>query len=92
MRETGENLTISDMKYSDKPGAYKKAKITLTDVNGRKLTSKDYEITEWEAVSERPPAGSIVTVRLSAKPKDKKGSGCYEGSVTGSFRIVGEGV
>lgn len=80
-------LSISDMKYSSKPDAYKKAKIVLTDQNGKKLSTKDYQISEWFATCSRPASGEYVSVTLSARSKAEKGSGAYTGSITGSFVI-----
>ncbi|MBO5474316.1 MAG: right-handed parallel beta-helix repeat-containing protein [Lachnospiraceae bacterium] len=79
-------LSVQDKPYSTKQNAWKSA-VTVTDVNGKKLSAgKDYEKTPAYTYADmdngQPPrAGTVITVTV-------KGLGLYEGSViTGTYRI-----
>ena len=84
-------ISVPDKAYSAKANAWK-SKVTVQDVNGKKLTAgtdydnaityKYYDETGrlTDAGSSSPKAGSIIYVTI-------KGKGNYTGSVTGSYRI-----
>ncbi|MDE6749278.1 MAG: Ig-like domain-containing protein, partial [Lachnospiraceae bacterium] len=79
------SISIPDKPYSTKQNAWKST-VTIKDVNGKKLAAgTDYvkELTyEYENMeSGQPPQkGSTVTVTA-------QGTGCYEKTLTGTYRI-----
>lgn len=78
-------ILVQDVPYSTKPDAWKSTKITIKDVNGKKLTAgTDYsKEIDYEVVggSTTPGEGSTINVTV-------QGAGAYEGSsVTGSYKI-----
>ncbi|MDE6662621.1 MAG: right-handed parallel beta-helix repeat-containing protein, partial [Lachnospiraceae bacterium] len=78
-------MLVPDMPASTKPDAWKSKKITIKDVNGKKLTAGtdyskeiDYKVAGG---SSTPGVGSIVSVKV-------QGAGAYKGtSITGSYKI-----
>ena len=60
-------VLIDDIAYSPKSNAYKKAKITVTDVNGTKLAlNSDYVITGFDAESNIPLSSQEILALLQA--------------------------
>lgn len=78
-------MLVSDMPVSTKADAWKSTKITIKDVNGKKLAAGtdyskeiDYKVTDG---SSTPGEGSTVSVTV-------QGAGAYEGtSIKGSYKI-----
>ena len=84
-------LTVADKAYNKKANAYKSTKITFTDGNYRDMklkAGKDYTITVDEILDNTsgdpyvPAPKSVVKVKIT-------GTGAnFEGTVTGSYRII----
>lgn len=78
-------MLVPDMPVSTKPDAWKSKKITIKDVNGKKLTAGtdyskeiDYKVAGG---SSTPGVGSIVNVTV-------QGAGAYKDTfITGSYKI-----
>ena len=84
-------LTVADKAYNKKANAYKSTKITFTDGNYRDMklkAGKDYTITvdgildNTSGSDDVPAPKSVVKVKIT-------GTGAnFEGTVTGSYRII----
>lgn len=75
---------VDDFAYSARTNAYQKNTVTIYDKNGKALTpGTDYRIFagDWEAESDTPAVGSIVTVFV-------EGEGFYDGRMQLSFNVV----
>lgn len=75
-------ISIPDKPYSDKPNKWKST-VTIKDVNGKKLTAgKDYDkaFVYSHTQEQSPQRDTTVTVTVT-------GLGCYEKTITGTYRI-----
>ncbi len=84
-RQSIRELTpvVDDFVYSSKPEEYKKNKITIYDKNGKALKAgKDYSLSEWDAPSPAPYAGSVVTVVATGQ------GDYYDGTMLLSFTVT----
>ena len=78
------HLVIDDVNHSKKAGNYRKVKIKIYDLNGRKLKkNKDFKIPKdgWLPENETPAANSTVNVYIA-------GTGLYQGGINASFRVI----
>ncbi len=78
------HLVIDDVNHSKKAGKYKKVKISVYDLNGKKLKkNKDFYVPKdgWLPENETPAINSTVNVEI-------KGKGMYNGSINASFRVI----
>ncbi len=82
------NLTIPDKQYNARPNTWK-ANVTVTDTNGKRLAARTdyirdieyhYDGMDPENPNAVPPVGTTVTVKVT-------GTGFYEGTLTGTYRI-----
>lgn len=77
-------VTVPDMAYSDRPDAWK-SKVTIKDINGKALSTKDYEIVSYTnskgvEITSSPAVKDEITVNV-------KGIGNYEGVNAGEYHI-----
>lgn len=81
-------ITVADKPYDSKPNKWK-AGVTVTDTNGKKLAAGtdyikeiDYTYANMNPTDSTavPPVNTVVTVKI-------KGTGFYEGELTGTYRI-----
>ena len=84
--ELQSEMQAADVVLTGKAGSYKKTSITLTDSDGKKLSSSDYEIMGFvnaddgsEVVSPRIGDRIIVTV---------KGKGGYSGEASAAYTLI----
>lgn len=82
------SLTVPDKQFNARPNTWK-ANVTVTDTNGKRLAARTdyirdieyhYDGMDPKNPNAVPPVGTTVTVRIT-------GTGFYEGTLTGTYRI-----
>lgn len=86
-------LIVDDAVYSNKAYAYQKVNWTLTDLDGKVLKmGTDYESvkkgaaasagTYYDAPSDKPVTGTVITLTLKAKGNN------YTGNIAATYRVI----